>query len=111
MSYSSIKLNGAPLDSDSIRVEGQDSNNSRLMYRQDQVQPSVEALEEISVQTSNFAPEYGQVSGGMFNLVAKSGTNQFHGSAFEYFVNEDLAAEFLSPAAQRSSAPAEEPET
>jgi len=50
MSYSSIKLNGAPLDSDSIRVEGQDSNNSRLMYRQDQVQPSVEALEEISVQ-------------------------------------------------------------
>ena len=28
----------------------------------------------------------------MFNLVAKSGTNQFHGSAFEYFVNEDLAA-------------------
>jgi hypothetical protein len=92
MSYSSIKLNGAPLDSDSIRVEGQDSNNSRLMYRQDQVQPSVEALEEISVQTSNFAPEYGQVSGGMFNLVAKSGTNQFHGSAFEYFVNEDLAA-------------------
>src|SRR5207244_3947185 len=54
LSYSSIKLNGAPLDSDSIRVEGQDSNNSRLMYRQDQVQPSVEALEEISVQTSNF---------------------------------------------------------
>ncbi len=92
LSYSSIKLNGAPLDSDSIRVEGQDSNNSRLMYRQDQVQPSVEALEEISVQTSNFAPEYGQVSGGMFNLVAKSGTNQFHGSVFEYFVNEDLAA-------------------
>ncbi len=92
MSYSSIKLNGAPLDTDSVRVEGQDSNNSRLMYRQDQVQPSVEALEEISVQTSNFAPEFGQVSGGMFNLVAKSGTNQFHGSAFEYFVNEDLGA-------------------
>ena len=90
--YSSIKLNGAPLDTDSIRVEGQDSNNTRLMYRQDQVQPSVEALEEISVQTSNFAAEFGQVSGGMFNLVAKSGTNQFHGSAFEYFVNEDLGA-------------------
>ena len=48
--YSSIKLNGAPLDTDSIRVEGQDSNNSRLMIRQDQVQPSVEALEEVSVQ-------------------------------------------------------------
>jgi hypothetical protein len=90
--YSSIKLNGAPLDTDSIRVEGQDSNNSRLMIRQDQVQPSVEALEEVSVQTSNFAAEYGQVSGGLFNFVAKSGTNEFHGSAFEYFVNEDLGA-------------------
>jgi len=90
--YSSIKLNGAPIDTDSIRVEGQDANNTRLMSRQDQVQPSVEALEEMSVQTTNFAPEYGQVAGGMLNLVAKSGTNQFHGSAFEYFVNEDLGA-------------------
>jgi hypothetical protein len=90
--YSTIKINGAPPDTDSIRVEGQDANNSRLMSRQDQLQPSVEALEEVSVQTTNFAPEYGQVSGGMFNLVAKSGTNQFHGSAFEYLVNEALGA-------------------
>ena len=90
--YSSIKLNGAPVDTDSTRVEGQDANNVRLMSRQDQVAPSVEALEEISVQTSNFAAEYGQVAGGMFNMVAKSGTNQFHGSGFEYFVNEDLGA-------------------
>jgi hypothetical protein len=44
------------------------------------------------VQTSNFAAEYGQVTGGMFNLTVKSGTNQFHGSAFEYFVNEAFNA-------------------
>lgn len=90
--YTSIKLNGAPLNSFQIRLEGQESNNNRLMIRVDQVQPSVESLEEISVQTSNFAAEYGQVSGGLFNLTAKSGTNQFHGSAFEYFVNEALNA-------------------
>src|SRR5260370_24759245 len=62
------------------------------MIRQDQLQPSVEALEEVSVQTSNFAPEYGQVAGGMLKLTAKSGTNQYHGSLFEYLVNEDLGA-------------------
>jgi Carboxypeptidase regulatory-like domain/TonB dependent receptor len=90
--YSSIKLNGAPLDTFQIRVEGQEANNNRLMIRQDQVQPSVEALEEVSVQTSNFAPEYGQVAGGLFNLTAKSGTNQIHGSVFEYFVNEAFGA-------------------
>ena len=91
-SSSSIKLNGAPLNTYQVRVEGQEANNQRLMIRQDQVQPSVESLEEMSVQSNNFAAEYGQVTGGMFNLTVKSGTNQFHGSAFEYFVNEALNA-------------------
>ena len=90
--YSSIKLNGAPLNTYQVRLEGQEANNQRLMIRQDQVQPSVEALEEVSVQTSNFSAEYGQVAGGMFNLTAKSGTNRFHGSGFEYLVNEALGA-------------------
>jgi Carboxypeptidase regulatory-like domain/TonB dependent receptor len=91
-SYSSIKLNGAPLNSYQIRVEGMEANNNRLNIRVDQVQPSVEALEEMTVHTSNFAAEYGSVAGGVFNLVAKSGTNKFRGSAFEYFVNESFGA-------------------
>jgi len=89
---SSLRLNGAPTNTMQIRVEGQQANNNRLISRSDQLQPSVEALQEMSVQTSNFAPEYGQIAGGLFNLVAKSGTNQFHGSLFEYLVNEDLGA-------------------
>jgi len=91
-SYSSIKLNGAPLNTYQVRVEGQEANNQRLMIRQDQVQPSVESLEEMSVQSNNFAAEFGQVTGGMFNLTVKSGTNQLHGSVFEYFVNEAFNA-------------------
>ena len=91
-SYSSIKLNGAPLNTYQIRVEGMEANNNRLVIRIDQVQPSVEALEEMTVHTSNFAAEYGSVAGGVFNLVARSGTNKFHGSAFEYYVNEKLGA-------------------
>ena len=91
-SYSSIRLNGAPLNTFYVNVEGQEANNHRLMIRQDQVQPSVESLQEMAVQTSNFAPEFGQVAGGYISLVTKSGTNQLHGSLFEYLVNEDLGA-------------------
>jgi hypothetical protein len=40
----------------------------------------------------NFAAEYGAVGGGFFNVTIKSGTNQFHGSAYDYFVNEILNA-------------------
>jgi hypothetical protein len=91
-SYSSIKLNGAPLNTYQIRVEGMEANNNRLVIRVDQVQPSVEALEEMTVHTSNFAAEYGSVAGGVFNLVAKSGTNKFRGGAFGYYVNEAFGA-------------------
>ena len=69
-----------------------ESNNHRLMIRIDQVQPSVESLEEMTVHTSNFAAEYGQVAGGIFNLTAKSGTNTFRGSLFEYYVHEKFGA-------------------
>ena len=91
-SYSSLKVGGAPLNTFQIRVEGMESNNHRLMIRVDQVQPSVESLEEMTVHTSNFAAEYGQVAGGIFNLTAKSGTNTFRGSLFEYYVNEKFGS-------------------
>ena len=91
-SYSSLKVGGAPINTYQIRVDGMEANNHRLVIRVDQVQPSVESLEEMTVHTSNFAAEYGQVAGGVFNLTAKSGTNTFHGSAFEYYVNEKFGA-------------------
>ena len=56
------------------------------------MQPSVESLEEMTVHTSNFAAEYGQVAGGIFNLTAKSGTNTLRGSLFEYYVNEKFGS-------------------
>ena len=45
-----------------------------------------------AVQTSNFAAEYGQAGSGLFNVTMRSGTNQFHGSGYDYFVNEALNA-------------------
>ena len=86
-----VRLNGLPANTESLRVEGQDSTNG-LIYTQSMTQPSVEAIQEFAVETSNFAAEFGQVGGGYFNVTMKSGTNSFHGSAYEYFVNEALNA-------------------
>lgn len=49
---------------------------------------SVDALQEFRVQTSSFAPEFGRTPGGQISIVTRSGTNQFHGTAFEYFRND-----------------------
>ena len=51
---------------------------------------SVDAMEEFRIQTSSFAPEFGRTPGGQISIVTRSGTNGFHGSAFEYFRNDAL---------------------
>jgi len=85
----SINVNGAASNTASYRVEGMESgNNGTLAVFTMQVQPSAEAIQEVAVQTSNFAAEFGQVGGGLFNATMKSGTNQFHGSLYDYNVNE-----------------------
>src|SRR5262249_8431025 len=83
-----VKINGAPGNTASYRLEGQDASNGQVPATQAQVQPSVDALQEVTVLTSNFAAEYGQVGGGFFNYVVKSGTNQLHGTAYDYLDND-----------------------
>src|SRR5579875_317283 len=88
----SLVVNGLPSNSETIRTEGQDSTGTIWKVAQQASQGSVDAIQEVSIQTSNFAAEYGQVGGGYFNYTMKSGTNQFHGSGYDYFVNEALNA-------------------
>ena len=52
----------------------------------------VEAIQEFSVLTSNYSAEYGKTSGGVVNAISRSGTNQFHGSAYEFLRNSALDA-------------------
>jgi Carboxypeptidase regulatory-like domain len=49
--------------------------------------PAPDALQEFSVQTSNYSAEFGESAGGVVNIVTKSGTNEFHGDAFGYLRN------------------------
>jgi hypothetical protein len=51
-----------------------------------------DAVAEFSMLQNQFSPEFGHSSGGQFNTVVKSGTNAFHGSAYEYFQNRNLNA-------------------
>jgi hypothetical protein len=89
----SLVVNGLPSNSESIRIEGQDSTGTIWKVYQQRGQPAgVDAIQEVAVQTSNFAAEYGQVGGGYFNFTMKSGTNQFHGSGYSYIVNEAFNA-------------------
>jgi len=83
-----VKINGAPGNTASYRLEGQDASNGQVPATQAQVQPSVDALQEVTILTSNFAAEFGQVGGGFFNYVVKSGTNNLHGSAYDYLDND-----------------------
>ena len=60
--------------------------------------PNLDAIAEFRIITSNFDAEYGEFSGGQINVVTKSGTNEFHGNAFEFLRNTDLdARNYFSP--------------
>jgi hypothetical protein len=79
---------------ETMRTEGQDST-SRLFGTYDYTQmgqPSADSIQEVAYQTSNYSAEYGQAGSVVINMTMKSGTNQFHGTGYDYFVNEDLNA-------------------
>ena len=53
---------------------------------------SIDAMQEFRIQTSTYAPEFGRTPGGQISIVTRSGTNQFHGTAFDYLRNDVLDA-------------------
>ena len=90
---SGAPVNGLPANNFKIYLEGQDStSNNDTAWTSSQAGASVESIVEFAVQTSNFSAEYGQVAGGLYNFTTKSGTNKYHGSAYEYWANEALYA-------------------
>ncbi len=83
-------VNGTPSNSLQTRLDGATMNptSARLQGATMETQPSVDSIQEVAIQTSNFAPEFGTSGGAVVNLVTKSGTNQYHGTGYDYVVNE-----------------------
>jgi outer membrane receptor protein involved in Fe transport len=84
-----FSINGMRTASTNILLDGGD-NNYLFVAGIGQEVP-LDAVQEFSVITNNFSPQYGRASGGIVNVVTKSGTNRFSGTAWEFFRNDELA--------------------
>jgi hypothetical protein len=86
----SITSNGARADDINYNMDG--GSNQDHYTNVNNPFPNPDAVEEFSVQTNSYSAEYGRGSGAIVNVVTKSGTNAFHGSAFEFLRNGNLNA-------------------
>jgi hypothetical protein len=77
-----VSVNGGRQNNIAFNLDGVHSED--IFSNVNQPLPMPDALQEFSFQTSNFSAEYGQNSSGVVNVVTKSGTNTFHGNAFEF---------------------------
>ncbi len=87
-----MRVNGMPDNTYRSLVDGQDTTNGIDPTHLSETHPSMEALQEVQLSTSNFSAEFGRVAGGLVNLTSRSGTNAFHGSGYDYLTNEALGA-------------------
>ncbi|MGA8270681.1 MAG: carboxypeptidase-like regulatory domain-containing protein, partial [Candidatus Sulfotelmatobacter sp.] len=81
--FGTYSANGSQSNQSSYLINGIDSND--LPLNSPSIIPSVDALQEFNIITNTINPEYGRNSGAIVNAVVKSGTNQWHGDAFEFY--------------------------
>jgi hypothetical protein len=95
--YGNYASNGSEADQDSYLINGIDNND--LPLNEVQINVNLDAVSEFKVVTNTINPEYGRNSGAIVNAVVKSGTNQFHGSGFEFYRDTFLDSKgFFLPA-------------
>ena len=87
---SSVSVNGQADVINNQLIDGMD-NNERVIGSIG-VRPSVDAIQEVNIQTNTFSAESGRSAGAIINVITKSGTNQLHGSAYEFIRNDVLNA-------------------
>ena len=98
-----FNVNGMRSTYNNFLLDGIDNNaygTSNQGFSAQAVQPSPDAIAEFKLITSNYSAEYGRVGGAVVNAVMRSGSNQFHGSAYEFVRNTRLNAggfEFSQP--------------
>ena len=85
-----FQIGGGQAGQSEILIDGVPTNGAYLNVVT--VIPTQDAIQEFKVQTNNLGPEFGRFAGGVINLSTKSGTNSFHGSAYEFLRNKVLNA-------------------
>ncbi|MBI4873496.1 MAG: TonB-dependent receptor [Acidobacteria bacterium] len=97
-----FSADGQRVSQNNYLMDGIDNNSVELAAagrRAEMVQPSIDAIQEFKVQTNAYAAEFGRAMGGVVNLSIKSGSNDLHGTAFEFVRNELFdARNFFNPA-------------
>ena len=97
----SYNVNGQRSELNNFMLDGIDNNaygTSNQGFSNQVIQPSPDAIQQFKVETNNFSAEYGHAAGAVINVTIKSGTNQLHGSLWEYNRNTVLnAVGFFKP--------------
>jgi Carboxypeptidase regulatory-like domain len=91
-----LSISGARGSSNGFMVNG--GNVQEQLANGAAIIPNVDSIDEFRIITNNFDAEYGHFSGGLVNVITKSGTNRFHGNAFDFLRNTNLdARNYFSP--------------
>jgi carboxypeptidase family protein len=85
-----LSIDGQRESSNGFMVNGIDAQEH--MNGGTSIVPDLDSIDEFRVLTDNFDPEYGNYNGGMVTVITKSGSDSFHGNAFEFLRNTDLDA-------------------
>lgn len=98
--------NGVPTSENDYILDGIDNNNDSVDFLNGAayaIKPPIDAVQEFKVQTSDFSAEFGRAGGAVLNATIKSGTNQYHGDAWEFLRNSGLdAANFFENASNQA---------
>jgi hypothetical protein len=91
----SFNVNGQRSEFNNFLLDGVDNNSygtSNQGFSNQAIPPSPDAISEFRVETDNYSAEYGRSAGAVINVSIRSGTNHFHGKAYDYLRNTDLNA-------------------
>ena len=86
VALSAVSVNGGVGSTNNFMLDG--ANNNQPFHSDVNVNPTVDAVQEFKVQSNTMSAQYGFTGGGVINIVTKSGTNQLHGSLYEFVRND-----------------------
>jgi hypothetical protein len=103
LTTSGLSFAGQNGRANSVQIDGVDNNDTSS----NGVRPTIsqEAVSEFQINRNGYAAEFGRATGGVINIVSKSGTNQFHGNVYNYFRNERLDARNAFAGTQQQDPP------